>query len=75
LWNKYLKWLSDIKLIQISVFSASYSMINPVCTLFCSVFTFERWLSFQRKNWGNFNLFYRKVLIVVWNDEDERGVE
>jgi hypothetical protein len=32
LWNRYHQWLSDIKLIQISAFSASYSRINPCFT-------------------------------------------
>jgi hypothetical protein len=32
LWNRYHQWLSDIELIQISVFSASYSRINPCFT-------------------------------------------
>ncbi len=32
LWNRYLQWLSDIKLIQTSVFSASYPRINPCFT-------------------------------------------
>ncbi len=29
LWNRYHQWLSDIELIQISAFSASYSRISP----------------------------------------------
>ncbi len=32
LWNRYNQWLSDIKLNQISAFSASYFRINPCFT-------------------------------------------
>jgi hypothetical protein len=31
-WKRYQKWLSDVELIQISVFSTSYSWINPCLT-------------------------------------------